>query len=256
MLALALAAGLLIGTVVGALGAGGSVLAVPILVYLLDQEPYAATAGSLLVVGISALAGLGAYARMGLVQWRTGLTFGLLGVVGSLVGSQLSAAVRPDVLLIAFAGLLLAVAAATLSSNSMRHAEEPPGRPPSWCSPRVIGLATVVGLLTGFFGVGGGFIVVPALVVMLGLRMRDAVGTSLLVIVINATVAFTARGATAADELDWPMLAVFTSAAVGGGLLGARLAVRTRPKSLMTAFALLLIAIAIYTGTRSLSNLL
>ena len=131
MLSIAVAAGLLIGVLLGALGGGGSILTVPVLVYLLHQEPHAATAGSLLIVGITAAAGMIAHRRAGRVRLAPGIAFGVLGVAGSYAGTRLSSRVPPDLLLCLFAGLMLAAAAAMLRRRGTAGRREPAaGSPP------------------------------------------------------------------------------------------------------------------------------
>lgn len=308
MLALAAAIGVIIGLSLGALGGGGSILTVPALVYALGQDPHAATTGSLIIVGVTSLAGMVAHARAGRVRVGPGLTFGLVGIVGSYVGTRLSAAVDPQVLLAGFAVLMLVAAGAMLArrraagnagSGSASSAGSPTaadagtpvgageaggsgapggsitalatlerpvitlagGRIALRCpGPRqagkVLGAATLVGLLTGFFGVGGGFVVVPALVLALGFTMPTAVGTSLLVISINSAVALLARFSSAsAQQLDWTVLGVFTATAIVGSVLGNRVASRVRAERLSLAFVGLLVVVALYTAARSLPHL-
>jgi uncharacterized membrane protein YfcA len=202
MLAVAIPAGLVIGLSLGALGGGGSILTVPALVYLLHQQPHTATTGSLLIVGITALAGMIAHRRAGRVRVAQGVTFGILGVAGSYAGTWLSAGVRPGLLLTLFAVLMLTAAGAMLRrrrDTGGRAAPAPrPRRAASRVVPgaaRIVAAATAVGLLTGFFGVGGGFVIVPALVLALGFDMPAAVGTSLLVITINSAASLAAASA-------------------------------------------------------------
>jgi len=211
MLSIAVAAGLLIGVLLGALGGGGSILTVPVLVYLLHQEPHAATAGSLLIVGITAAAGTIAHWRTGRVRLAPGIAFGVLGVAGSYAGTRLSSSVPPDLLLSLFAGLRLAAAAAMLRRRpgTAGQDERAGGSTIVRRALTIIAAATGVGLLTGFFGVGGGFVIVPALVLLLGFDMPAAVGTSLLVIAINSAAALAAR-LGGPVSLDWALLAVFT----------------------------------------------
>lgn len=265
MLLLAVPLGLAIGLSLGALGGGGSILTVPALVYVLGQDPRTATTSSLVIVGLTSLIALGPHARAGRVRFGQGLLFGALGTAGSLAGSALSTSVDPDVLLSAFAVLMLVVAVLMLR----RARQAPPAagrtepgsepmlslRPFSCACPRVLKVvvtATGVGLLTGFFGVGGGFALVPALVLALGFPMRVAVGTSLLVIAVNSATALTARVTTSGGELDWTLIGTFTAAAVVGSLVGGRVASRAQPRTLTIAFAVLLLAVAVYTGVRSL----
>jgi uncharacterized membrane protein YfcA len=263
---------LLIGLSLGALGGGGSILTVPALVYLLGQDTHAATTGSLLIVGVTALAGMAAHYRAGRVRVAQGVVFGVLGIAGAYVGSRLSATVPPAVLLAAFSVLMLVVAAmmvfrrrAQLRAAAVGEVEpgSPVGpvlqfRPTLVCNcPRVLKVvvtASAVGLLTGFFGVGGGFVVVPALVLALGFTMPVAVGTSLLVIAINSTSALLSRIGHGV-HLDWTLIGVFTLAAIIGSLFGGRLATRVRPERLTAAFTVLLVAVALYTAARSFPQL-
>ena len=291
MIAIAVPVGLAIGLSLGALGGGGSILTVPALVYLLHQSPHVATAGSLLVVGITALAGAAAHLREGRVRLGAGAVFGVLGVAGSYVGSRLSARVDPHLLLTAFAALMVVAAVAMARRPAAEpvtdlrrpdpHSDDPaaggpgragadavavlataPARTPSWTArldgrgvARLVAAATAVGLLTGFFGVGGGFVIVPALVLALRFPMPVAVGTSLLVIAINSATAFVAR-LGAHVHLDWPLLGGFTLAAIAGTLVGNRVASRVQPARLTRAFVVLLILVAAYTAARSVPHLL
>lgn len=284
MIAVAVAAGLLIGLSLGSLGGGGSILTVPALVYLLHQSPHAATTGSLLVVGITALAGTVAHLREGRVRLGPGIVFGLLGVAGSYVGTRLSSSVDPHVLLTAFSALMLV---AVVAMSRRRHAPlevhvdgdgdgdggDLPTGGATWGAlavgrpavllggldragvVRLLAAATGVGLLTGFFGVGGGFVIVPALVLALRFPMPEAIGTSLLVIAINSATAIAAR-LGGHVHLDWPLLAEFTAAAIAGSLVGNRVASRVHPARLTRAFTVLLVAVAVYTAARSIPHLL
>jgi uncharacterized membrane protein YfcA len=268
MLVVAVLAGLLIGLSLGALGGGGSILAVPALVYLLDQSPVAATTGALLVVGISAATGAVAAWRQGQVYVGRGLVFGLVGTVGAAAGATWSVHVDPDLLLACFAALMLVVAVVMLARQRggarerlSPQIDEPiiQVSPTFFCNcPRalkVLVTALVVGTLTGFLGVGGGFLVVPALVLALALPMPVAVGTSLLVITVNSAAAFAVRLGHGV-ELDWAVVGLLTAAAVLGSLLGARVAARLDPRTLGLAFSVLLLGVAGYTAWQSLPALL
>lgn len=269
MAALAIPLGLLVGLTLGALGGGGSILTIPALVYGLGQAPGVATTSSLLIVGATSLVALVPHARAGRVRFGQGLLFGVLGTAGAVAGSGLSATVAPPVLLTTFAALMLVVAALMLRrsvSGSPTGADAPHLAPepmltlrPITCScPRVARLvvtAAGVGLLTGFFGVGGGFVLVPALVLSLALPMPVAVGTSLLVIAVNSATALTARVGIDGAHVDWALIGVFTALAVAGSLVGARITSRVAPRRLTQAFALLLGAVAVYTAARSIPAL-
>lgn len=276
MLALAVLVGLAIGVTLGAIGGGGSILTVPALVYLLGQGAHEATAASLVIVGATALAGTVVHHRAGRVRLREGIVFGVLGVAGSVVGSKLSSSVSSAVLLVAFS-LLMLVAAAAMAHRARHPVTSAPRRarhqPPALVAastalgsaspigaaaqrqgaPVVFAAASAVGLLTGFFGVGGGFVVVPTLVLVLGFEMPVAVGTSLLVIAINSAAALVTRLGTPA-HLDWALIGTVSAAAIAGSVVGARLATAFRPQRLMGAFTALLVVVALYTLARSLPH--
>jgi uncharacterized membrane protein YfcA len=254
--------GFLIGVSLGALGGGGSILAVPALVFAAGQDPREATTTSLLLVGVAALVGMGAHWRAGRVRVGTGLLFGFAGVGGSLAGSALNRDVDPDLLLLGFAGLVLVAAwrmltgCPTCTNIGEQLAITRPGNT-LVADPR-IGRRTVavvllagtgVGFVTGLFGVGGGFVIVPALTLGLKLPMPQAIGTSLLVIAVNAAVGLAGRLAT--TGIDWAVTAPFTVAAIAGVLTGGRLADRLDAEGSLRWFAGLLVAVALYTAGRA-----
>ena len=269
LLVVALAAGAAIGLSLGALGGGGSILAVPVLVFLLDQGPAAATTGSLVVVGVTAIAGAWAAARTGTVRLGRGLAFGLVATGGAVVGGHTSTRVSEDVLLAAFSGLMLVVGGGMLARQLRAHRTagrpgEADALPILTLRPRfacrcarallVVVAATSVGLLTGFLGVGGGFLVVPALVLALSMPMRDAVGTSLVVIVVTSAAALAARtGSGVAPE--WTPVLVLTGSAMAFGWLGARVAGRVPAARLSAAFTGLVVAAALGTAAVALPAL-
>jgi uncharacterized protein len=259
---LALPLGLLIGVSLGTLGGGGSILTVPALVYALGENPRQATTTSLVIVGITALTGTIGHARSRRVRWGPGLVFGVVGVGGSLLGSTLNKLVNPNVLLLAFAGLMLLAAGAMMHRQRSAQRESAHPSAPTLVAARgltvrrVVAIAVVgtsVGFMTGFFGVGGGFVVVPGLVLALGFRMGEAVGTSLLVIAINSAVALAARGGVIA--VDWGVVIPFTATAMAGSLLGNWVAGRVPASVLVRAFAGLLVLLALYVAMRSILGL-
>lgn len=277
---IAVATGLVIGLAVGGLGGGGSVLTVPALVYLLDQTPHAAATASLVIVGISAVMGLLARARAGQVRWKAGLGFGAIGAVTAVIGTVLSRHLDPDILMLAFAALVLLAAflmvrkpaqpaqpEAPDDGNSPSGVDDPKPTPGEQDGPiatlpratptvvrrqaaKIAVAGSAVGLATGLFGVGGGFLVVPALVLALGWSMPPAVATSLLVIIINAGSSLGARVAT--ETFDWGIIVPVTLAAVVGTLLGKAFADRLSSKALSRAFAGLLVLVACYTAATSI----
>lgn len=252
------AVGLVVGLVLGTLGAGGGILAIPALIYLLDQPPAVATTASLVVVGITGAASVVQSARRSRVAWADGIAFGVLGVSGALLGARVGAIAHPDLTLGLLAVLLLIVASAMwrrASASPSAAVPRPAAEPwltwrPFSVRPRRAGLVLVVasasGVLTGFFGVGGGFAIVPALTLVMGMPMSLAVGTSLLVITINSATGLLGRLGTEM-ALDWSLIAVFASAAVLGSLVGGSFGRRVDAAALQRAFAVLLVVIAVYT---------
>lgn len=261
IVAATLGLGLLIGLSLGALGGGGSILTVPALVYVVGQDARAATTSSLFIVGItSVIAALG-HARSGRVRWGVGVVFGVTGIAAGFAGTAVNQLVDPDVLLLAFAAVIVVAAVGMLAnSRGEEHALQEGHAPPPerrW-SPgrigRIVGAGLLVGFMTGFFGVGGGFVIVPALTLALGMSMPQAVATSLVVISINSAGALLARAGTA--HFDWAVIIPFTLAAVAGSLGGKVVADRASGTALTRAFAVLLIAVGVYTATSSLISLL
>ncbi|MFF7389402.1 sulfite exporter TauE/SafE family protein [Streptomyces scabiei] len=230
MIVLVVAASLLIGVALGILGGGGSILTVPVLVYLAGMGTKEAIATSLLVVGVTSAAGVVSHARAGRVRWRTGLLFGVAGMTGAYAGGRLAAFVPDTVLLVAFALMMLATAAAMIRGRRRQPEKEHRDFP----VPHVIVDGVAVGLVTGLVGAGGGFLVVPALALLGGLPMGVAVGTSLLVIAMKSFAGL--AGYLAVVHVDWGFAALVTSVAVVGGLLGGRLAGRIPQETLRKSF--------------------
>ncbi|CAL9339782.1 sulfite exporter TauE/SafE family protein [Streptomyces sp. enrichment culture] len=238
-LVLALAAGAAVGLTLGALGGGGGVVAVPALIYLLGLTPVAATTAALVIVSLTSATALTAHARAGHVRWGAGLLFALAGVGPAMLGSALAAQLPARVLQAAFALVAAGAAARMLRPGPQQRAARRarPGR--------AAGAGAGLGAVTGVLGVGGGFLAVPALVALLGLRMREAVGTSLLVITVTSPAALCLRGGTLAG-LDWAVLAPFAGAAVLGAWDGRRLASKVTGETLRRAFAVGLLAVAAF----------
>ncbi len=287
--------GLLIGISLGALGGGGSILAVPALVYGAGEGAKAATTSSLVVVGATSLVGMGGHLRAGRVRLGAGLAFGLAGVGGSFLGSLLNRHIPGDALLLAFSGLILVAAWRMRAHRAPNPALPVPPTPAVPVGPEAGPLATngvaapaattavegdagaagggairstsrfttvvrvllagsAVGFLTGFFGVGGGFVIVPALVLVLGYDMPVAVGTSLLVIAISSAEGLLFR--LGSESIDWRIVVPFTVAAVIGVVLGNGIAGRVSAARLTRWFVWLLAAVALYTGVESVLALL
>ena len=271
-LALALLLGVLIGISLGALGGGGSILTVPALVYVLGDSARSATTASLVIVGVTALVGALGHARAHHVRWTSGIVFGSVGIATSFVGTALNRRVDPNVLLLCFAALMLVAAVAMLRRSLVPTPDDEDGAPDGGSAAvavraptsvrtqltaavtlKVVAAGLTVGLLAGFLGVGGGFIVVPALVLALNLPMPVAVGTSLLVIAINSAAALVARAGN--DSFHWAVIVPFTIAAIGGSLAGKEVAGRVSSTTLTRAFAGLLVLVGAYVAVRSAAGL-
>jgi uncharacterized membrane protein YfcA len=264
-LLLATPLGFLIGVSLGALGGGGAILAVPVLVYVAGQTARGATTTSLIVVGAAALVGMAAHWRAGRVRVGTGLAFGLSGTGGSLAGTTLNRHLDPNVLLLVFSGLVVVAAwrmvvgcpSCTRVGEERQLAAGSPGGPavaartvvaPALAA-KVVLAGTGVGLLTGLFGVGGGFVIVPALTLLLGMAMPQAIGTSLLVVALNSAAALAFR--LASSSVHWALALGFSASAVLGVLAGKALADRLDAEQSLKWFAALLVGVALYTATRA-----
>jgi uncharacterized membrane protein YfcA len=238
---LALPFGLAIGLSLGLVGGGGSILAVPVLVYVLGEPVKAATTESLLIVGTTALLGSFGHARAGRVRWRIALAFGGAAAVGAVGGTALNRLVGSRTLLLGFAVLLL------VAGVAMARGRGEPRRPETAARlrqllVRVVPAGVGVGVLTGFFGVGGGFVVVPALTLLFGLPLTAAVGTSLAVIALTSAAALAAH--LSSGKIDWTLAFAFTAAAVTGAVAGSRAAGRIPAARLAVGFAALVLALA------------
>ncbi|MBS1894148.1 MAG: sulfite exporter TauE/SafE family protein [Actinobacteria bacterium] len=248
--------GVAIGIVLGSIGGGGSLVAVPVLVYIGGQNLGAAQAGALVVVIAASACGLLSYLRRDQVRWRAGLAFGVAAGISSFAGAQLSRLIDPDVLLLAFSPVMVIGALAMVRE---RAHSTPTFRP--WRHGTDIASVTKVstsgvctGWLTGLFGVGGGFVIVPVLVIGLGLALTEAIGTSLLIIVIGSTVALAAR--LHGGEIDWTVIAPFAAAAIAGVVLGGTFSPRLSDRHLTRWFAGLVVLTALYTACKAAGGLL
>lgn len=232
-----LVAGAAVGLALGALGAGGSILAVPALIYLLGFGPVEATTAGLVVVLATSLSALPAHARAGEVRWRVGLIFAAAGLVPAALAGSVSAHVPAAVLTLGFAAL------AVLAAVRMLRCGPPPAAPPQVSAGRAAFAGAGLGGVTGLFGVGGGFLAVPALVATAALPMGAAVGTGLVIISANALVALLARLGTAA-AVDWAVMWPFLIAAVIGAWFGGPLTARLPHMALQRVFGAVLLAVS------------
>ncbi len=234
MMVLGITASLLIGVLLGLLGGGGSILTVPLLVYVLGVEPKTAIAMSLLVVGVTSASATVMHARAGRVRWRTAFIFGAGGMSGAFLGGRVSGLLPPGVLLLLFTAVMVAAA---ISLLRRKEAPAPAGEPPMPARlpvARVLGQGGAVGLLSGLVGAGGGFLIVPALV-LLGLATPVAMATSLVVISLQCFAGL--LGHQGHEHLPWGLTAAVLTTAVGGSFIGGRLAGRISPGTLRKGFA-------------------
>ena len=287
--------GLLVGLSLGALGGGGSTLAVPILVFVAGMQAQDATTASLLVVGIASAIGVFGHLRNGNVRLGAGVAFGLAVIVGSRVGTLLNRSLDENMLLFAFSGLILFVAVRMYRSVAHRRhvaagagadistessmsesLDNAPATSPGGASAavssavlvttpatqgkaidlsprslaRLAAAATAVGVLTGLFGVGGGFAVVPALTLLLGFEAKEAIGTSLVVIAINAAMALSMRWGHL--DFDWGLVVPFLATVTVGVLAGSVVARRVAADRLTQGFAVMLGCVALYTAASTM----
>lgn len=240
MLALATGLSVFIGIALGLLGGGGSILTVPLLVYVAGLDAKAAIASSLFVVGVTSLFGLISHARAGRVRWRTGLFFGGAGMVGAFVGGKVGSLIPGAVLLVGFA-IMMAITAVAMIRGRKNVAPVAHGDLPVI---RVLIDGIVVGFVTGIVGAGGGFLVVPALALLGGLPMPVAVGTSLLVIAMKSFAGF--AGYATSVPINWQVTLLVTAGAIVGAFVGSAAAGKVHPDRLRKGFGWFVLVMAAF----------
>jgi len=245
--ALLLGAG--IGVALGVLGGGGSIITLPVLVYAAGVPAVEAVGMSLAVVGTTSLVGGALNLRKGLVHTKAAALFSTTGVVGALAGAQLTHLVPSAVLLLTFAALMVAIA--TLMLLRSGRPKPKPGTVCKW--PRCAATGLGVGVLTGFLGVGGGFLIVPAMVIFGRLATKTAIGTSLVVIAVNSFAGLFAH--LQKTDFDWAIAAMFTAVALVGMFVGLRFANRVSGERLNRWFAWFVLAVAAFVITQNWSSL-
>ena len=246
MIALGVALALLVGVSLGLLGGGGSILTVPILLYVIGMEPHEAIAASLFVVGTTSLMGTWGHARADNVAWREGLLFSVGGMSGAFAGGKLGSMIPGVVLLLLFAVMMLVTAVAMLRGR--RGEENVKGTPRPF--PLLFAEGLVVGGFTGMVGAGGGFLVVPALVLLTRLPVKRAIGTSLLVIALKSYAGL--LGYLGDVAFPWRIALMVTAAAVCGSIVGARLAHFVSAARLRSAFAVFVLIMGLLILAREL----
>ncbi|NPA75728.1 MAG: sulfite exporter TauE/SafE family protein [Euryarchaeota archaeon] len=245
----ALIAGLISGIALGLTGGGGSVLGVPLLVYMVGLEMHLAIGTSLIAVGISALVSSLHHMRRGHVLFRVAILMSITGIPGVYVGSYLNRMVSGEVLLILFALLMIFIGINMLRTAKSKHEGE--HRTEVWL---ILTLGAIVGILSGFLGIGGGFLIVPALLWGANLKMHDAVGTSLLIIFINGMagmLSYELQG----RPVDYSITLLFVIGGLLGGVLGARVGTSLSTKNLKYAFSIVVFLLAAYIIATNLATM-
>ncbi|WP_054247915.1 sulfite exporter TauE/SafE family protein [Rhodococcus opacus] len=246
-LTVALALGAIIGVLLGLLGGGGSILAVPALVFGLGLDLEQAIPISLLVIGVASLAGAVPKIREHQVNWRMAGVFAACGIPATFAGSAIGRLLPQSVVLIGFAAVMVVAGIRMLMDRGdTGTACEVGDSGIDWrrCAPRSIPAGIAVGFLTGLFGVGGGFLIIPALVLMLGLDMSVAVGTSLVIIVANSAAGLVSHLSGA--SIDWAITVAFAGTAIAGSLIAGHFGTKVDTDRLQRLFAYLVFAVAAY----------
>lgn len=246
--------GVLVGFVLSLVGGGGSILAVPLMVYLVGvPTPHVAIGTSALAVAANALTGLLNHVRQGNVKWRCSLVYAAAGSAGAFAGSTAGKAFDGQKLLFLFAIVMVVVG--VLMLRNRRREGDPSVVLGRENAPKLVGYGAATGLFSGFFGIGGGFLIVPGLVAATGMPMLNAIGSSL--VAVSALGLTTAANYALSGLVDWALAAVFILGGVAGGILGARLAKRLSGTHgrLTTIFAALIFVVASYMLWKSAAAL-
>ncbi|OBB57812.1 permease [Mycobacterium sp. 852013-51886_SCH5428379] len=246
-IAIGLALGALIGVLLGLLGGGGSILAVPALVYGMGFDVEQAIPISLIVVAAASAVGVLPKIRAKQVRWRMAGIFAAAGVPATVAGSAISAHLPPSVLMIGFAVVMVVAGVRMLADQGATGtACKIDAGQVNWrrCAPRSLGAGLLVGLLTGLFGVGGGFLIIPALVVVLGVEMSTAIGTSLLIIIANSAAGIASH--LHGISVDWQVTGAFVAAAMATSLVAGYFGTRTDTARLQRWFAYLVFTVTAY----------
>jgi uncharacterized membrane protein YfcA len=262
MVIIGFAAAILIGVSLGLIGGGGSILTVPVLVYILGVDPVLATAYSLFVVGSTSLVGAGTYMKKGLVNYKTALVFAIPSFIAVFLTRKFLVPALPDPLftvgeaiitknigiMVFFALIMLAASYSMITAKKCVDCDE--DEPVVFNFPMIALEGSVVGVITGIVGAGGGFLIIPALVLLAKLPMKMAVGTSLLIIAAKSLIGF--LGDLSTQTIDWQMLLIFTSLSIVGIFIGSTLSKKINEKILKTGFGWFVLVMGIYIITKEL----
>lgn len=249
-------ASILIGVALGLIGGGGSILTVPVLVYLLSVEPVLATAYSLFIVGATSLVGSASYFKKGLVNVRTAVVFGIPSIVSVFLTRAFIVPAIPrelfsignllitkSILLMLIFAVLMIFASYSMIKKDKNQADAN-NSPQVFNYPLILVEGTVVGILTGLVGAGGGFLIIPALVILSKLPMKEAVGTSLVIIAAKSLIGFLGEGTEV--SMDWMLLFIVTAFAIVGIFIGLALSKKIEGKKLKPAFGWFVLVMGIY----------
>ncbi len=256
------AAAIFIGVSLGLIGGGGSILTVPVLVYVLGVNPVLATAYSLFVVGSTSLVGAGTYMKKGLVNYKTALVFAIPSFIAVFLTRKFLVPALPDPLftvgeaiitknigiMVFFALIMLAASYSMITAKKCVDCDE--NEPVVFNFPMIALEGSVVGVITGIVGAGGGFLIIPALVLLAKLPMKLAVGTSLLIIAAKSLIGF--LGDLSTQTIDWQLLLIFTSLSIVGIFIGSALSKKINEKVLKTGFGWFVLVMGIYIITKEL----
>jgi hypothetical protein len=256
------ASAILIGVSLGLIGGGGSILTVPVLVYILGVNPVLATAYSLFVVGSTSLVGAATYMKKGLVNYKTALVFAIPSFIAVFLTRKFLVPALPDPLftvgeaiitknigiMVFFALIMLAASYSMITAKKCVDCDE--DEPVVFNFPMIALEGSVVGVITGIVGAGGGFLIIPALVLLAKLPMKMAVGTSLLIIAAKSLIGF--LGDLSTQTIDWQMLLIFTSLSIVGIFIGSALSKKINEKILKTGFGWFVLVMGIYIITKEL----
>lgn len=234
----------LIGLSLGLIGGGGSIITVPVLVYVLGVEAHEAVGMSLAVVGATSLIGSFLHYRRGSVRLKTGFIFGAAGIVGALIGSPLTRLLSTSALMMTFATMMLVIAVLMMRRKPKADGFKVESNERVLSVWKALSAGFGVGVLTGFLGVGGGFLIVPALLTFGGLAMKEAIGTSLFVIFLNCVAGLV--GHASQNNFDWALTAQVTILAVAGTVFGTLLSHRLTANKLQKGFAAFVLAVAVF----------
>lgn len=248
---------IVVGISLGLIGSGGSILTVPILVYIMNVDPVLATAYSLFIVGATAVAGGVQSARKGSVDFKTALIFGVPSIIAVYATRAFVVPIIPEsvftvfdfevtkpiLLMILFAVVM--VAASITMIRPQKHKVEDENAPMIYNYPMILLEGSVVGVLTGLVGAGGGFLIIPALVLLAKMPMKKAVGTSLFIIAAKSLIGFTGD-LKGSEVIDWTLLAIFTTASIVGIVIGIIMAKKIPGEKLKTAFGWFVLVMGIY----------